>query len=335
MRLTSWNIDNGGNTNIAQTTTFTTSTITMTAAHTVNFNSVTQYQITVNAGNGGTATATTSPTISGDTGWYDANTVVSFTATPNSGYTFSAWTGTGKGSYSGTNNPASVTRTEYVTETAAFTTTAATVALDGSNSRQCSSPTLTSCTVSLTTSKSKDVIMLFVYRATGSTSYTISDTAGLTWHVRSISGSPPAAFTVYYAITTGALSSDTIKASLSSSSETLQMIAFGVSGANTASPFDSGASSECYNYGTVASGKTMTCSITTNHANDMVIGFAEEVQAGGLSAGSTSIKSSTASGIGAAEYSIVTLSGSQAISWTNSASSSQTIYLTGDAIIAG
>lgn len=336
-RLASWNLDGGPSTSIAQTTTFTTTTVTTTAAHTVDFNSVTQYQITFvsSPSGGGTSTATTSPTISGDTGWYNVNTVVSFTATPNSGYTFSAWTGTGAGSYSGTNNPASVTLTAYVVEAAAFATKAATVALDGSSSNHCSSSTLTSCTVTLTTSKGNDVVMLYVLRVTGSASYTISDTAGLTWNVRRVSGSQ-AALTVYYAIATSALSSDTIKASLSSSSETLQMMAFGVSGANTASPFDPGVSSECMNHGAVPAGGTVSCSITTTHANDMVIGFGEEVQAGGLRAGSgyTQITSATVSGIGAVEYSIVTSSGSQTISWTNSASSGQTIGVTGDAITA-
>ena len=194
---------------------------------------------------------------------------------------------------------------------------------------------MASCTVTISTSNPNDVIMLFVYRATGSTSYTVSDSAGLTWMVRSIGGSPPAAFTVYYAIAPTPLSSDSIKASLSSSgSETIQMIVFGVAGANVVSPFDPGAASECYNHGSVAGGKTMSCSLTTTGDSDLIIGFAEEVQAGGVTSGSgyTSVAMVSSSGIGAAEYERVATAGVQTISFTNGASSIQSFYVTGDAI---
>src|SRR5262249_55982314 len=43
------------------------------------------------------------------------------TATPASGYSFSNWTGTGSGSYSGANNPASITMNGPITENATFT----------------------------------------------------------------------------------------------------------------------------------------------------------------------------------------------------------------------
>jgi hypothetical protein len=112
------------------------------------------------------------------------------------------------------------------------------------------------------------------------------------------------------------------------------MIAFGVAGANTASPFDPGAASECYNHGSVAKGKTMSCSITTTHANDMMIGFAEDIQAGGMTSGSgyTTMAVVSSSGIGAAEYERVTSAGLQTISFASSASSTQSLYVVGDAI---
>jgi hypothetical protein len=57
-------------------------------------------------------------------GWKNSGTTVSISATPtnntNVSYRFDAWTGTGTGSYSGTNNPASITMNGPITESAAF-----------------------------------------------------------------------------------------------------------------------------------------------------------------------------------------------------------------------
>jgi hypothetical protein len=53
-------------------------------------------------------------------GWYDAGMQLQIGATANSGYRFSRWSGSGSGSYSGTNNPASITMNGPITETAYF-----------------------------------------------------------------------------------------------------------------------------------------------------------------------------------------------------------------------
>ncbi len=74
-----------------------------------------QYLLTTSAGTGGA--------VSPASAWYDSGKAVTITATPNAGYAFLSWTGTGNGSYSGTNNPASVTMDGPVTETAGFGTT--------------------------------------------------------------------------------------------------------------------------------------------------------------------------------------------------------------------
>jgi hypothetical protein len=73
----------------------------------------TQYYLTMTRGTGGT--------VSPASGWRNAGSTVSITATATTGYTFAGWTGTGAGSYSGMNNPASITMNGPVTENASFT----------------------------------------------------------------------------------------------------------------------------------------------------------------------------------------------------------------------
>ena len=59
---------------------------------------------------------TTSPA----TGWYNSGSSVTITATPNSYDVFYSWVGSGTGSYSGANNPATITMNSPVNETATF-----------------------------------------------------------------------------------------------------------------------------------------------------------------------------------------------------------------------
>ena len=68
-RVSSWQIDSGTVNNVATTGTVTTSSVSMSSAHAVNFVSNTQYYLTVNGGN--IVTFGTASTIAGDTGWYD------------------------------------------------------------------------------------------------------------------------------------------------------------------------------------------------------------------------------------------------------------------------
>jgi hypothetical protein len=76
-----------------------------------------QYYLTMSAGVGGS--------VSPASGWKNSGTAVSISAKPTNNtlvsYNFSGWTGVGTGSYSGTNNPASITMSGPVTESAAFT----------------------------------------------------------------------------------------------------------------------------------------------------------------------------------------------------------------------
>src|ERR1043166_2611774 len=59
-------------------------------------------------------------TVTPSSGWKNSGAAVSITAKPASGYTFSNWTGTSTGSYSGTNNPASITMNDPMSENASF-----------------------------------------------------------------------------------------------------------------------------------------------------------------------------------------------------------------------
>jgi hypothetical protein len=83
---------------------------TTNKTYTANFN--TQYFLTMSHGTGGTVTPMSA--------WKTSGTVVSIHATPASGYSFTNWTGSGTGFYSGANNPASITMGGPITETAGF-----------------------------------------------------------------------------------------------------------------------------------------------------------------------------------------------------------------------
>jgi hypothetical protein len=92
-----------------------TITPTNSATYTVYFN--TQYLLTVNAGTGGSVNPSGS-------NWRNSNDAVQISATSYSGYTFNSWSGSGSGSYTGTNNPTTVTMYGPITETANFSTAA-------------------------------------------------------------------------------------------------------------------------------------------------------------------------------------------------------------------
>jgi hypothetical protein len=78
--------------------------------YTANF--TTRYFLTMTAGAGGSVTPVSD--------WFDSGTLVNLSATASNGYSFSGWTGSGSGSYSGTNDPASIVVTAPITEVASF-----------------------------------------------------------------------------------------------------------------------------------------------------------------------------------------------------------------------
>ena len=87
-------------------------TVRPTASATIYASFSTQYMLTTSAAEGGT--------VSPASGFQDAGSVVSIRATPNAGRIFSGWTGSGTGSFSGRNNPASVTMNGPISENASF-----------------------------------------------------------------------------------------------------------------------------------------------------------------------------------------------------------------------
>ncbi len=87
-------------------------TVTPTTNTTYTADFATQYYLTMNAGTGGS--------VSPGSGWTNSGANVNVSATASEGYSFSGWTGSGSGAYSGTNNPASITMNGPITETASF-----------------------------------------------------------------------------------------------------------------------------------------------------------------------------------------------------------------------
>jgi List-Bact-rpt repeat protein len=88
-------------------------TVAPTTNKTYTANFTTQYYLTMTSGTGGT--------VSPASGWKNSGVALSISARPANSYHFANWTGSGTGSYSGTNNPASITMGGPITEAATFT----------------------------------------------------------------------------------------------------------------------------------------------------------------------------------------------------------------------
>jgi len=101
-----WNSWSDGGTN-----SHTITTPSGSVTYTTNF--TTQYYLTMNAGSGGSVTP--------NSAWYNAGQNVTIDATPNEGYVFNNWTGSGTGSYSGTTKIGTITMNGPITQLAAFT----------------------------------------------------------------------------------------------------------------------------------------------------------------------------------------------------------------------
>ncbi|MEM3638037.1 MAG: hypothetical protein QXX17_02405 [Conexivisphaerales archaeon] len=73
-----------------------------------------QYYVTI------TASTPQAGSVSPSSGWFNAGSVISISASVNQGYSFSSWTGSGTGSFSGASATSSITVSSSITESAAF-----------------------------------------------------------------------------------------------------------------------------------------------------------------------------------------------------------------------
>ncbi|MDA4122764.1 MAG: hypothetical protein OK456_06245, partial [Thaumarchaeota archaeon] len=178
----------------------------------------------------------------------------------------------------------------YLTLTSALVTTSGTgtLALDGSAT--CSSGSSNSCTMSLTTSKSNDVIIVIQSaESSGGVGQfaAVTDTSSLTWHNRdqvcswtssTCSGAggsgTPSSISEDYAVASSPLSTDTITCKQTGNTNAhISCVAFAISGANTASPFDSASGLPCVGRsGNGVTGTSFSCTLSTSNAADMILG---------------------------------------------------------------
>ncbi len=89
-----------------------THTIAPTVAGSDTANFTRQFYLTMNAATGGSVSPASS--------WQNSNTVLGISVTPLPGYTMEGWTGSGNGSYTGTNATATVTMRGPITQTPLF-----------------------------------------------------------------------------------------------------------------------------------------------------------------------------------------------------------------------
>ena len=186
--------------------------------------------------------------------------------------------------------------------------------------------------VSLATNKTGDVIYVVVSLKNKAT-VTVSDAASLTWSERGSSTNGGQLF-AFYAIVSGVLSSDSITVSLTGGNQNFAVIAFGVNGADTASPFDSNLAAPA-----TSTGNTNSPAVTVSPAssNDLLVGavFANHgptVSAGGCCS-LISAEVSAGHVSGGAEYESGAPSGSQSINF--SLSQKQNWAMVGDALTGG
>ena len=139
-------------------------------------------------------------------------------------------------------------------------TVTGTLALDGNGFSSRSFESTTSASVTLTTSNANDVIILEIVQ-NGTTVSSVSDTDGLTWYQRAVAGSGSQTIYEYYAIAPNALSADAITVDFSGTASYADLNAFGISGANTSSPFDTSVPTNA---------ATSTGAVTTSNANDFI-----------------------------------------------------------------
>jgi hypothetical protein len=272
-----------------------------------------QYQVTF--ASNPTAGGTANP----GTGWYSSGSL-SISATPNAGYKWTSWRSTGSIIINGQASSTTATVSGSGTITANFVPNQLSVdglAYAGNGTH--GSPTLT-----LTTAQANDVIILQITQDHDH-NFSPSDSAGLNWQERTDGavGDSNEEVDEWWAVASSPLSNDVISLGESgSSSYNTVAIAFGISGANTLSPFDSNSGLPRTRTGT--SGTPTVTGVSTSNANDIIIGlvgYRNNATGETAAAGYTLIASQTygtgsSQQWGAAEYKIVSSTQSSvSVSW--------------------
>jgi hypothetical protein len=317
-----WNVTNPliGSIGAERWQTSQTTTGTISSSNTIAFTYNNQYLIAF----------ASNPTAGGATGppngWYNAGSL-SISATPNAGYKFASWS-SNTPSITFSSQNASTTANVNLNGTITANLVPDHMSIDGVGyvASSTTGPTLT-----LTTTKPNDVIILQITYDAGTQSISPTDAAGLTWNERSgmpyehSQGNNHETIDEWWAVAFSPLSSDTI--SLNGLSANTVAIAFGIAGANTTSPFDSNLGLP-YKNGGGSSTTPNVPNVSTSNTNDMIlglVGYKSSTTNETAATGYTLITSQTYSNLqwGAAEYQIVSgiLSGQSVSCGTNPSSS--------------
>jgi hypothetical protein len=213
-------------------------------------------------------------------------------------------------SHSYTNDMITATDSGKTGQSNAFNVNLRSLALDGSTSNTGTN----TISLTLTTANPNDVLYLSITEQ-NSVSVTSVTSAGLTWNLRGTATNAGGTVKVetWYAIrpTSG---STTITIALNSGSYGNAAVAFGVSGADIANPFDG-----AYASGT-GSGTSASTSKTTNNANDFVIGAIAIDNTPTVTAGTNfniiATRANSNLRENSAEYRVVSATGTYATSFT-------------------
>jgi hypothetical protein len=148
-----------------------------------------------------------------------------------------------------------------------FTEAECTLSTDGSS--------IGATSAMLTTSKPNDTIIIFISYDRVGTTFSVSDTAGLAWHLRGTTniGSATADVLEYYAFSPHVLSNDIITTTaMGGSAPNEKIITVGISGVNATNPFDPNSDlplllNQQYIVGSI------TGTVSTSNANDIILNY--------------------------------------------------------------
>ena len=199
--------------------------------------------------------------------------------------------------------------------------------LDGSSNNFCSHNT-DSCSTLLTTSNKNDIIIAYTVEVLDlqtSCTFSVSDTAGLAWSLRAqatarndgTTGTDRDQLAEFWALSANPLVNDSITesilgcASIQYGGEYNGLMTFGISGANTTSPFDANSSVPATSSDNFSANTSVQ--LSTNNPADMIIGAVLHGTAALPTPGSGfTLITSSGGGANAAEYETVTTAESNA-----------------------